>query len=84
MLAYGENARILESISFFEGLIEIHTLNHSHEATHKHTPNKADHVFERANSTHHAYEHCTDWHEQHKDYFAKEIVYILNEAHLNK
>lgn len=84
LLADAGNARIIERIGTFGGMIEIHSLTHTHEATHEHGPDKAGRGFESANSTRHAYQPRTDWHEQQKDHFAKEIVNFLNEAHLTK
>lgn len=39
--------------------------------------------FESANPTRHAYQPRTDWHQHHKQLFAKELCTILNEASEN-
>ena len=84
LLADAGNARIIERIGHIGGLIEIHTLTHSHESTHEHESDRPGRGFESSGATRYAYEPRRDWHEQQKDKFAKEIVTLLNEAHLNK
>lgn len=84
LVADAGNARIMERIGTIGGMIEIHNLTNSHVSTHDHGSDKAGHGFESSGTTGHAYEPRTDWHEQQKDHFAREIVTILNEAHLNK
>ncbi|MBX9804705.1 MAG: host attachment protein [Alphaproteobacteria bacterium] len=84
LVADAGNARIIERIGTLGGLIEIQNLSHSHESTHEHGPDRPGRGFESSGTTRHAYEPRSDWHEQQKDEFAKEIVTLLNEAHLNK
>jgi len=82
LLADGGNARILERIGPLGALDEIHNLTHSHESTIEHGSDRPGRAFESSGTTRHAYEPRTDWHEQQKDNFAKDIVSLLNEAHL--
>ena len=84
LLADGGNARIIERAGTLGGLSEIHTLTHSHESNRDHGTDRPGRSFESSGTTRHAYEPQTDWHEQQKDNFAKELVQLLNEAHLNK
>ena len=84
LLADGGNARIIERIGPFGGLDEIHNLTHTHESTSDHGPDRPGRGFESSGTTRHAYEPRTDWHEHQKDEFAKDIVKLLNEAHLNQ
>ncbi len=84
LVADTENARIVEKIGTRGGLLEIHNLTHSHGATHEHGSVQPGRGLESSRTTRHASGPQTDGHEQQKDYFAKEIVTLLNEAHLNK
>jgi protein required for attachment to host cells len=82
LLADGGNARIIEREGPFGSLNEVHSLSHSHEPSREHGTDRAGRGVSSA-TTGHAYESRTDWHEQQKDEFAKDIVKLLNEAHLN-
>lgn len=44
---------------------------------------KPGRAYESANPTRHAYQPRTDWHDYHKQLFAKEICSILEKAHEN-
>lgn len=84
LLADGGNARIIERNGLFGTLDEIHRLTHSHESNTEHGADRPGRGFESSGNTRHAYEPRTDWHEQQKDAFAKDLVKLLNEAHLNQ
>lgn len=84
LLADAGNARIIEREGPFGNLVEIHNLTHPHEPTRDHKSDRAGRSFESSGTTRHAYEPRTDWHEQQKDNFAKELVKLLNEAHLDQ
>ena len=84
VLADGGTARIIERVAPFGKLLEIQNLTHSHELTHEHERGQLGRGFGLGGAYHHIYEPHTDWHEQQKDDFAKEIVNILNKAHLDK
>lgn len=81
LLADGGNARIIERDGPFGNLTEIHNLTHSHAANRERGTDRAGRGFESSGTTRHAYEPRTDWHEQQKEEFAKDIVKLLNEAH---
>jgi protein required for attachment to host cells len=84
LLADGGNARIIEREGPFGNLTEIHSLTHSHMANRDLGNDRAGRGFESSGTTRHAYEPRTDWHEQQKDDFAKDIVRLLNDAHMNQ
>lgn len=84
LLADGGSARIIERVGPFGPLDEIQSLTHAHESTSKHGTDRPGRGFESSGAKRHAYEPHTDWHEKQKDEFAKEIVNILNTAHLSK
>lgn len=84
LLADAGNARILERDGTFGALAEIHTLTHSHESNREHGSDRPGRGSESSGTARHAYEPHADWHEIQKDNFARELVQILSDAHLNK
>ncbi len=84
LVADAVNARIVERIDSLGGFLEIHNLTQSYASTHEHRPDQPGRGFENSSTTHHTSEHRTDGHEQQEVHFAKEIVTLLHEAHLNK
>jgi protein required for attachment to host cells len=81
LLADAGYARIVERAGPLGELVEIQNLTHSHESTHEHGPDQPGRGFESSGKGRHAYEPPTDWHEQQKDNFAKELVTLLHHAH---
>ena len=84
LLADTGNARIIEKIDSVGGLLEIHTLTSSPESMLEHASDKSKQEIKGSGTTHHAYNPHTDQYEQQKDKFSKEIVTLLNEAHVDK
>lgn len=84
LLADVRNARIIERIDPVGGLLEIHTLTSSHESTPEHGSDRFKQEIKGPGRTRHAYKPYIDPHQQQKDKFSKEIVTLLNEAHMNK
>jgi protein required for attachment to host cells len=84
LLADGGNARVIERVGPLGKMVELHNLTHSHESTSAHGPDRPGRTFESSGPTRHAYGPHTDWHDQQKDHFAKELVHLLKDAHLNK
>jgi protein required for attachment to host cells len=80
-IADAGNGRIIDRTGKMGSFSEVRVLSHPHESTHEHGADRPGRGFESAGDTRHAYEPRTDWHENQKDAFAKELVAILDEAH---
>ena len=84
LLADAGNARIIERTGQAGKFEELQTLTHDHESTQEHGPDRPGRGYESSGPTRHAYGPRSDWHENQKDGFAKELVSLLDQAHANQ
>lgn len=80
IVADGSEARFFDRKNKLGDLLQINHFSHTRESSHEHGPDKPGRGFESANPAKHAYEPRTDWHEQQKEIFLKDLINITNHS----